>query len=158
MKDISITALWTRHYWQGLNSNWIKAGGFDPILYQFWFMLTDWNWKVITLTSMSPHGIWKARALHYYCDMTVTRLLAYKNIERHTAHTIVSWPNRKQWVIVHTSDLMMIIRQSMYILSIITKEMGKRKTRSPTYCIMDNWGNMLNLTHTLDKLYLTGIL
>ena len=83
---------------------------------------------------------------------------AQKNIERHTAHTIVSWPNPKQWVIVHTSDLMMIIRQSMYILSIITKEMGKLKTHSPTYCIMDNWENMLNLTHTLDKLYLTGIL
>ena len=63
-------------------------------------------------------------------------------------HTIVSWPNPKQWVIVHTSDLMMTIRQSIYILSIITKEMGKLKTHSPTYCIMDNWDNMLNLTHT----------
>ena len=72
--------------------------------------------------------------------------------------TIVSWPNHKQRVIVHTSDLMMLIRQSMYILSIITKEMGKLKTHSPTYCIMDNWENMPNLTHTLDKLYLTGIL
>ena len=40
-----------------------------------------------------------------------------KNIERRTAHTIVSWPNPKQWVIVHTSDLMMIIRQSIYIFS-----------------------------------------
>ena len=28
---------------------------------------------------------------------------------RHTAHTIVSWPNPKQWQMVHTSDLMMII-------------------------------------------------
>ena len=82
----------------------------------------------------------------------------YKNIERHTTHTIVSWPNPKQWIIVHTSNLMMMIIQSMHILSIITKEMGKLKTHSPTYCIMDNWENMLNLTHTLDKLYLTGIL
>ena len=39
----------------------------------------------------------------------------HKNIERHTAHTIVSWPNTKQCVIVHTYDLMMIIRQSIYI-------------------------------------------
>ena len=46
---------------------------------------------------------------------------SYKNIERYTADTIVSWPNPKQWVLVHTSDLMMIIRQSMYIISIITK-------------------------------------
>ena len=81
-----------------------------------------------------------------------------KNIERHTADTIVSWPNPKQWVIVQTSDLMMIIRQSMYIISIITREMGKLKTYSPTYCKMDNGENMLNLTHTLDKIYLTGIL
>ena len=80
------------------------------------------------------------------------------NIERHTAHTIVSWPNPKQWVIVHISDLMMMIRQSIYILSIITRGMGKLKTHSPTYCMIDNWENMLNLTHTLDKIYLTDIL
>ena len=55
------------------------------------------------------------------CDsIAVTKI--HKNTERHTAHTIVSWPNPKQWVIVHTSDLMMIIRQSLYILSIITRE------------------------------------
>ena len=84
--------------------------------------------------------------MHHEC------IVKKKNNERHTAHTIVSWPNPKQWVIIHTSDLMMIIRQSMYILSIIPKEIGKMKTHSPTYCIMDNWENMLNLTHTLDKL------
>ena len=81
-----------------------------------------------------------------------------KNIERHTAHTISPRPNPKQWVIAHISDLMMIIRQSKYILSIITWEMGKLKTHSPTYCIKDNWENLLNLTHTLDKIYLTGTL
>ena len=42
----------------------------------------------------------------------------------------------------------MIIRQRIYIISIIRKGMGKLKTHSPTYCIMDNWENMLNLTHT----------
>ena len=30
----------------------------------------------------------------------------YKNTKRHTAQPIVSWPNPKQWEIVHTSDLM----------------------------------------------------
>ena len=40
--------------------------------------------------------------------------LRCKNIERQTAHTIVSWPNPKQWVIVHTSDLMVIVRQSIF--------------------------------------------
>ena len=76
----------------------------------------------------------------------------YKNIEnnikRHAAYTIVSWPIPKQWVIVHTSDLMMMIKQSRYIVSITTRKIGKLKTHSPTYCIMDNWENMLNLTHS----------
>ena len=52
---------------------------------------------------------------------------------------------------------MMIIRESIHIISIITGEMGKLNTYSPKYCIMDNGENMLNLTHTLDKIYLTGI-
>ena len=47
----------------------------------------------------------------------VCQSYGYTDIERHTADTIVLWPNPKQWVIVHTSDLMMIIRQSIYILS-----------------------------------------
>ena len=41
-------------------------------------------------------------------------------------------------------------KQNIYILSIITKEMGKLKTHSPTYCVMDNWDNMDNLIHTFD--------
>ena len=56
-----------------------------------------------------------------------------KNIYRHTADTIVSWPNLIQWAIVHTSYLMMMIRQSICILSTITTEMGKLKTYSLTY-------------------------
>ena len=104
------------------------------------------------------HHVW-----HVYIQISVEHKLIplidiWKNIEKHTAHTIVSWPNPKQWVIVHTSDLMMIIRLSIYIFSIITKGMGILKTHSPTYCIMDNRDNVLNLTRTLDKLYLTGIL
>ena len=58
----------------------------------------------------------------------VTYIWVNKNIERHTVHTIVSWPNPKQWIIVHTSDLMMIIRPSIYILSITMREMGQLKT------------------------------
>ena len=39
------------------------------------------------------------------------------------------------------------------------REMGKLKTHIPIYCIMDNnWENMHNITYTLDKIYLTGIL
>ena len=70
--------------------------------------------------------------IFYHKDHVSMKLyLLYKNIERHTVHTIVSWPNPKQWVIVHTSNLMMIIRQSIYILSIITRGMGKVKTYEP---------------------------
>ena len=65
-----------------------------------------------------------------------------KNTESHTAHTIVSWPNPKQWVIVHASDSMMMIRQSICILLIITREMGQLNTHSPTCFVMDNWENM----------------
>ena len=30
----------------------------------------------------------------------------HENIVRHTAHSIVSWPNPKQWLMIHTSDWM----------------------------------------------------
>ena len=86
----------------------------------------------------------KQRILHKRLQ---ARFTYHKNIERHTAHTIVSWPDPEQWVTIHTSDLIMIIRQSIYILSIITREMGELKTHSLTYCIMDNWENMPYLTH-----------
>ena len=44
--------------------------------------------------------------------LSQNKLWSHKNIKGHTVHTIVSWPNPKQWIIGHTSDLMMIIRQS----------------------------------------------
>ena len=49
------------------------------------------------------------------CDCILVQVLIHlcvnhKNIVRHTAHTIVSWPNPKQWLMIHTSGLMMIIR------------------------------------------------
>ena len=40
-------------------------------------------------------------------------------------------------------------RQSIHIPSITKREMGKLKTDSNMYCIMNNWDNMLNLlTHS----------
>ena len=44
-------------------------------------------------------------------------MLLHKNIERYTTYTMVSCPNLKQWLIVHTSDLMMTIRQHTYYLN-----------------------------------------
>ena len=62
-------------------------------------------WEIHRSSVNSPHkGQWRGA-------------LIFKNTKTHTAHTIVSWPNPKQWVIVHTSDLMMIIRQRIYISS-----------------------------------------
>ena len=68
----------------------------------------------------------------------------------HTAHTIVSWPNHKQWHISHSSDLIMIIRSSIRILTIIIKEMGKLSTQSPIYCMTGNWEIWLHLRCTLE--------
>ena len=64
----------------------------------------------------------------------------------------------KQWQMGHISDLMMIIRLSERILTIIIREMGKLNTHSPIYCTKYNWENWLNLRHTLDKMYLANIL
>ena len=61
---------------------------------QTWWR-TDWRTDGRTQATTIPEGQYWPRV-----------------IKRHTAHTIVSWPNPKQWIIVHTSDLMMIIRQS----------------------------------------------
>ena len=44
------------------------------------------------------------------CKQATSHHLNQKNIVRHTTHTIVSWPNPKQWLMIHTSGLMMIIR------------------------------------------------
>ena len=135
----------------------------------FVLLVTKFNWHLNAHTHMyvtfpslflsSKQPMNESLVCHVkYTECVNVCYCIQKNIERHTAHTIVSWPNPKQWVTLHTSDLMMIIRQSVYILSIISKEMGKLETHIPTFRMMDNWENMLNLTHTLDELYLTGIL
>ena len=83
------------------------------------------RWQEDTRTHANPKpGILILKRLTWYYftiwDIYGKYFINKNNTERHTTHTIVSWPNPKQWV--HTSDLMMIIRQSMYIISIITKE------------------------------------
>ena len=64
----------------------------------------------------------------------------------------------QKWQMFHTSDLMMMIRYSTYILTITIREMGNLKTHSPIYCMKDNWENWRNLRHTLDNVHLTSIL
>ena len=62
----------------------------------------------------------------------------YKNIGRQTAHGIVSWPNPKQWLMGHTSDLMKIIRYSTRILTMVKSLMAKLNTRY-THMIRISW-------------------
>ena len=74
----------------------------------------------------------------------------------------------KQWIMVHTSDWIMIIRQSIYILPVITREMGKLKTHSPTYCILEKqpsdeeidtnkcWPHALQIISVLTRCVLQG--
>ena len=49
-------------------------------------------------------------------------------------HTIVSWPDLKQWLIDFIFDFMMMLRLSTNILKII-REIGQLITHSPIYCI-----------------------
>ena len=50
------------------------------------------------------------RQMSHQSDLAFVHLKhSRKNIVKHTAHTIVSWPNPKQWLMVHTSGLMMVI-------------------------------------------------
>ena len=47
---------------------------------------------------------------YLFCNYKGIQSAIHKNIERHTADTTVSWPNPKQWVIVHTSLQLMHTR------------------------------------------------
>ena len=82
---------------------------YSPHLYVFisiqnLIILHNVKLYVVALTSM-PSWFYAYMCVVFYLWTT-----SHKNIERHTAHTTVSWPNPKQWLIFHTSDLMMIIR------------------------------------------------
>ena len=43
-----------------------------------------------------------------YIEHNYKFTVSYENIARHTVQTIVSRPNPEQWLMVHTSDLIMI--------------------------------------------------
>ena len=77
-----------------LRFNWSLFLKVQSTIFQLWFRYIGWR-QVIVWTNKE------------------------KKIVIHRAHSIVSWPNPKQWVIVHTFDLMMIIRQSIYIYTYI---------------------------------------
>ena len=82
----------------------LKVAG-DPCRWFEWpriFMVsipTRCNYNTIIMTNDAAVSFWRNTD---------------KNIVRHTAHTIVSWPNPKQWLMIHTSGLMMMIRSSTH--------------------------------------------
>ena len=47
---------------------------------------------------------------------------------------------------------------TLYLLFYITRKIGNLKTHSSIHCLNDNWENLLNFRHTLDRIYLTSIL
>ena len=85
---------------------------------------------------------------------TVFCVFIDKNIARHTAYISASWPNHKQWLITHISDLIVMTRWGMNILTTINRETGKLKTHSPMYCIKCKWENWFDLKHTFDRKHL----
>ena len=95
--------------------------------------------------------------ISYWCGTVCCAEKNQKNIEKHTAHTIVSLPNPKQWQMGHTSKSMMIIRSSTGILTIIIRKMGKQNIQSPVSCMEDHSENWHNLRHTLERDYIWQI-
>ena len=53
-------------------------------------------------------------------------------------HIIASWPNLKQWIIIHISDLIMTVGWKIDIITIIKMEKGKMKIHSPIHCTKGN--------------------
>ena len=88
-------------------------------------------------------------ATHYF--FSVIPQSNCKHIEKHKAHTIAPLPNPKQWQIGDPFDLMMIIRSSKGILTIIRREMDTLNTHSP---MKGNWQNRPNLRRTLQTEYI----
>ena len=67
--------------------------------------LPTFSSKLILADQFIPalRGCWRTNFLQIHEQFHVP-----KNIIRQTAHTIVSWPDPKQWLMIHTSDVMRI--------------------------------------------------
>ena len=87
------------------------------------FLDNIWN-TIKTIHSEVPNIY---SALQRTCEVLIY-FRFYKNIAWYAAHTIVSWPNHKQLLLIHIFDLTMPIRLSTHILTFIANEVGKLKT------------------------------
>ena len=84
--------------------------------------------------SVNFRDMFSSHVFGFWANTIILLSSDHKTIERHTAHTIVSWPNPKPWQMGHTSDLMMILKRSTHILTIIIRELGKLNIHSSIYC------------------------
>ena len=101
----------------------------------FCFWTQRWRIYFRALLHRKYHGCW--------CDTC-------KNMARHTAVTIGSFPNTKQWLMAHTFDLMMIII-NIHIFSQSSQEKYVN-THILMYCKDDKWKSWLKQTR-LNILY-----
>ena len=74
---------------------------------QQWYCTKTWHNSMCTSRNILVTVVVSYLVENIVCTCVAT---IDKNTELHKAHIIVSWPNPKQWVIVHTSNFMMIIR------------------------------------------------
>ena len=93
-------------------------GGADDCAEQ----ITRWAGKFAHQDSIGKGLMWAAFHCTVSNHLSKISVRNYKNIEGYTAHIIVSWPNPKQWQMGHTSNLMMMMRSSTGILTIVIKK------------------------------------
>ena len=63
-----------------------------------------WHYCCMSVTEGKIRGKYHQETNVPRSNLAMSRI--HKNKERHTAHAIISWPNPKQWMIVHTSGFM----------------------------------------------------
>ena len=89
-----------------------------PNLYTGWLkqrIIIDWSVNILKIHNCF---VWRQKVyfIHVY---------GQKNLKRHTTHAIVSWPNPKQWLMIHIFLLVMIILWRTGILLIINRVQNK---------------------------------
>ena len=67
-------------------------------------------------------------------------LFQHKDKAIYIEHNIIFWSYNKQWLIIHTSDLMMITRKSTHILTIITRQV---EYAQPQILRKGNWREII---------------
>ena len=105
--------LWFKWYIMTCYIDWVLIiNDSDPIGYKSQpasreVDLSGISYAISRVSCQGCHQYMLGFVVHlFYCSYVINTLVEsyhlfiHKNIERHTAHTIVSWPNPKQWVIV----------------------------------------------------------